>query len=188
MGQNGRVVVTRVAARAVPDRSRLLVGAGVLAAGLTLSAVYATTGVGVPCPFLALTGWSCPLCGGTRMGSALLHGDLSAAFAFNPLALIGVAVLAVLTALWGVAAAGGPAVRPPRAAGRVGRPGRRHALAGHRTGRGDRLRGAPQPALSAFLLANRLSPPSARAVERAAAGNCPDLLALIDRRTYGIYI
>ena len=124
MGQNGRVVVTRVAARAVPDRSRLLVGAGVLAAGLTLSAVYATTGAGVPCPFLALTGWSCPLCGGTRMGSALLHGDLSAAFAFNPLALIGVAVLAVLTALWGVAAAGGPAVRPPRVlaewAGRVG--------------------------------------------------------------------
>jgi hypothetical protein len=124
VGQNGRVVVTRVAARAVPDRSRLLVGAGVLAAGLTLSAVYATTGAGVPCPFLALTGWSCPLCGGTRMGSALLHGDLSAAFAFNPLALIGVAVLVVLTALWGVAAAGGPSVRPPRVladwAGRVG--------------------------------------------------------------------
>jgi len=124
VGQNGRVSATRVAARAVPDRSRLLVGASVLAAGLMLSAVYATTGVGVPCPFLALTGWSCPFCGGTRMGSALLHGDLSAAFAFNPLALIGVAVLAVLTALWAVAAAGGPKVRPPRAladwAGRVG--------------------------------------------------------------------
>jgi hypothetical protein len=59
----------------------VLVGAGVLAAGLTLSAVYATTGAGVPCPFLALTGWSCPFCGGTRMGSALLHGELSAAFA-----------------------------------------------------------------------------------------------------------
>ena len=124
MGQNGQVVVTPVSARAIPDRSRLLVGASVLGAGLTLSAVYLTTGVGVPCPFLALTGWSCPLCGGTRMGGALLQGDLSAAFAFNPLALIGVAVLAVLTVLWGVAAVGGPKVRPPQAlaawAGRVG--------------------------------------------------------------------
>jgi hypothetical protein len=108
----------------VPGRSRLLIGASVLAAGLALSAVYATTGVGPPCPFLALTGWSCPFCGGIRMGSALLHGDLGAAFAFNPLALIGVAVLAVLTVLWGLAAAGGPRVRPPRAwaawAGRIG--------------------------------------------------------------------
>ena len=124
MGQNGQVVVTPVSARAIPARSRLLVGASVLGAGLTLSAVYATTGVGVPCPFLALTGWTCPLCGGTRMGGALLQGDLSAAFAFNPLALIGVAVLGVLTVLWGVAAAGGPRVRPPRAlaewTGRVG--------------------------------------------------------------------
>ena len=50
--------------------------------------MFATTGVGVPCPFLALTGWQCPLCGGTRMGGALLHGDLAAAFAFNPLALV----------------------------------------------------------------------------------------------------
>lgn len=124
VGQNGQVVVTPVAGRAAPDRPRLLAGASVLGAGLTLSAVYATTGVGLPCPFLALTGWSCPFCGGTRMGSALLHGDLGAAFAFNPLALIGVALLAVLTALWGLAAAGGPRVRPPRAlaawAGRLG--------------------------------------------------------------------
>ena len=124
MGQNGQVVVTPVTARAVPDRFRLLVGASVLGAGVTLSAVYLTTGAGVPCPFLALTGWSCPLCGGTRMGGALLRGDLSAAFAFNPLAMIGVAVLAVLTVLWGMAAAGGPRVRPPQAlaewAGRVG--------------------------------------------------------------------
>lgn len=124
MGQNGRVAITRVAGRTVPGRSSLLVGAAVLAGGVTLSAVYATTGVGLPCPFLALTGWSCPLCGGTRMGSALLQGDLGAAFAFNPLVLIGVAVLAGLTALWAVAAAGGPTVRPLRVladwAGRVG--------------------------------------------------------------------
>ena len=49
-------------------------------AALALSALFATTGFGLPCPFLALTGWQCPLCGGTRMGSALLHGDLVSAF------------------------------------------------------------------------------------------------------------
>ena len=109
------MTATRGAARAVPTRPGLAIIAGILAGGLGLSAVYATTGIGLPCPLLALTGWSCPLCGATRMGSALLHGDLGAAFAFNPLALIGVAVLAVLAGLWAVEAAGGPAVRPPRA-------------------------------------------------------------------------
>jgi uncharacterized protein DUF2752 len=86
---------------------------GFFAAGLGLSALYATTGVGVICPFRALTGWDCPLCGGTRMGSALLHGDVAAAFAFNPVALVGIAVLGVLGVLWVLEALGGPAVRPP---------------------------------------------------------------------------
>ncbi len=87
--------------------------AGFFAVGLGLSALYATTGVGLVCPFRVATGWDCPLCGGTRMGSALLHGDVSAAFAFNPVALVAVAVLGVLGALWVVEALGGPAVRPP---------------------------------------------------------------------------
>ncbi len=109
------MTATRGAARGVLTRPGLAISAGILAGGLALSAVYAATGIGLPCPLLALTGWSCPLCGATRMGSALLHGDLGAAFAFNPLALIGVAVLIGLTGLWAVQAAGGPAVRPPRA-------------------------------------------------------------------------
>lgn len=83
------------------------------AAGLGLSVLYATTGVGLPCPFRALTGWECPLCGGTRMGGALLHGDLAAAFAFNPVALIGLGVLAVVGAAWLVELVGGPRVRGP---------------------------------------------------------------------------
>lgn len=87
--------------------------AGFFATGLGLSALYATLGVGVSCPFKAVTGWDCPLCGGTRMGSALLHGDVAAAFAFNPVALVGIAVLGVLGVLWVVEALGGPAVRPP---------------------------------------------------------------------------
>ena len=84
------------------------------AGGLALSALYATTGFGLPCPFRAITGWECPLCGGTRMGSALLHGDVQAAFLLNPLALIGLIVLGLLGVLWAVEGAGGPAIRPPR--------------------------------------------------------------------------
>ena len=84
------------------------------AGGLVLSALYATTGFGLPCPFRAIIGWDCPLCGGTRMGSALLHGDLQAAFLCNPLALISLLVLGLLGGLWAVEAAGGPAIRLPR--------------------------------------------------------------------------
>ena len=87
--------------------------AGFFATGLGLSALYATTGVGVSCPFRVVTGWDCPLCGGTRMGSALLHGDLAAAFAFNPVALVAIAALGLVGVLWVVEALGGPAVRPP---------------------------------------------------------------------------
>jgi hypothetical protein len=83
------------------------------AGGLGLSALYATTGLGLPCPFRLLTGWDCPLCGGTRMGDALLHGDVPAAFGFNPLALLGLALLGVLGVVWAVEAVGGPAFRLP---------------------------------------------------------------------------
>ena len=96
-------------------RSGLPTGAGILAGGLALSVVYATTGVGVPCPFRAFTGWQCPLCGGTRMGGALLHGDLGAAVQANPVALVAIAVLALLTILWTVELVGGPALRAPQA-------------------------------------------------------------------------
>lgn len=83
--------------------------------GLALSALYATTGIGLPCPFRAITGWQCPLCGGTRLGRALLEGDVAAAFVDNPVVLVGLVVLTVLGALWTVEALGGPAVRLPRA-------------------------------------------------------------------------
>jgi hypothetical protein len=101
------------AGRRSAARSGLPVAGGILAGGLALSAVLTTTGVGVPCPFLALTGWQCPLCGGTRMGSALLRGDLAAALSANPVALVAVVVLALLTVVWTVELVGGPAVRLP---------------------------------------------------------------------------
>ena len=89
--------------------------AGFFAYGLGMTALYAATGIGLPCPFRAITGWDCPLCGGTRMGNALLHFEIGAAFAFNPLALITLVVLGMLGVLWTVQFAGGPAIRPPAA-------------------------------------------------------------------------
>lgn len=81
--------------------------------GLGVSTLYATTGIGFPCPFRELTGWECPFCGGTRLGSALLHGDVVAAFAYNPLVFVSLVVGAVVGALWMLEALGGPKVRPP---------------------------------------------------------------------------
>lgn len=48
-----------------------------------------------PCPFKALTGWNCPLCGGLRMTHDVLHGDLSAAVVDNVFALVGLPLLVV---------------------------------------------------------------------------------------------
>jgi hypothetical protein len=48
------------------------------------------------------------------MGDALLHGDIQAAFGFNPLAFVGLVILGVLGAVWTVEAARGPAVRLPQ--------------------------------------------------------------------------
>jgi hypothetical protein len=78
------------------------------AGGLVLSTIYARTGLGVPCLFRILTGWRCPLCGSTRMGSALLHGELAEAFAWNPLVFLALAVAAGLVGLWTLEALGGP--------------------------------------------------------------------------------
>jgi hypothetical protein len=111
-GHNEKVAVSTDVRRFKPARAAGYVGA-FFAGGLALSALYATTGVGLPCPFRAVTGWNCPLCGGTRMGEALLHGEVLAAFTFNPLALVGLVILAILGALWTVEAVGGPAVRLP---------------------------------------------------------------------------
>lgn len=99
-------------------RSGLAVTGGTLAGGLALSVLYATTGIGLPCPFRALTGWQCPLCGGTRMGAALLQGDLWSAFSANPVALMAIMVLAMLSVLWTVELLGGPVLRLPRALAR----------------------------------------------------------------------
>ena len=40
------------------------------------------------CYFHELTGWYCPGCGTTRALHQLLHGNMAAAFRFNPLAIL----------------------------------------------------------------------------------------------------
>jgi hypothetical protein len=58
---------------------------------LTTAAVYlfvfepGKTGFFPPCPFRALTGFTCPGCGSTRAMYQLLHGHFLAAFMLSPL-------------------------------------------------------------------------------------------------------
>ncbi len=102
-----------VARRFDPARGLLLLG-GFGGFGIAVSGLYALTGVGFACPFRALTGWDCPLCGGTRLGDALLHGRIGAAVGDNPAVFVLLAVLTVLGGLWIIEALGGPGIRPPR--------------------------------------------------------------------------
>jgi hypothetical protein len=70
---------------------------------LTMALVWATLAVGAIylfifepgktgffpiCPFRAVTGFTCPGCGSTRGLHRLLHGDVVAAFEFNPLLIL----------------------------------------------------------------------------------------------------
>jgi Protein of unknown function (DUF2752) len=47
------------------------------------------------CPFHAITGWECPLCGSLRAIHALVHGAPFAALALNPLTIAGIAGFAL---------------------------------------------------------------------------------------------
>jgi hypothetical protein len=48
----------------------------------------ATSGFFPPCPLWYLTGWYCPGCGSLRAIHQLLHGNLRAAWAMNPLTVV----------------------------------------------------------------------------------------------------
>jgi hypothetical protein len=72
-------------------RHRLLGGIfAVVAAGMVMLEFFdpATSGVFPPCPLRYLTGWYCPGCGSLRAMHQLLHGNLSAAWALNPLTVV----------------------------------------------------------------------------------------------------
>ena len=49
------------------------------------------------CPFLLFTGCYCPGCGTLRALATLMEGDLRGAMAYNPLTVISLPILAVLT-------------------------------------------------------------------------------------------
>lgn len=86
-----------------PARTRparyVALGTGVLFAGaltyVGLADPHRAGFLAPPCPFLHLTGWFCPGCGGLRMTHDLLHGDLGAAVADNVFLLVGLPLLAV---------------------------------------------------------------------------------------------
>jgi hypothetical protein len=77
------------------------------------------------CPFHALTGWWCPLCGGLRSAYSLAHGRLGAAVQDNALFAAAVPVLLVLWLAW---VTGGPTQSPRLRALRAA-PGRRVLIA-----------------------------------------------------------
>lgn len=52
------------------------------------------------CPFKALTGWDCPLCGGLRAVNDLGHGQFAEAAHSNLLFVASIPVLVGLWALW----------------------------------------------------------------------------------------
>lgn len=52
------------------------------------------------CPFLALTGLPCPLCGGTHACAALVQGEWAQAWAANPGAVGLLALLCALALQW----------------------------------------------------------------------------------------
>lgn len=83
-----------------------------VAVGAGLGGLYLATGLGIPCPLREATGIWCPACGGTRMLSAGLRGDLVGAFWWNPFAFVVLAVVALCTVAWAVEVAGGPRWRP----------------------------------------------------------------------------
>lgn len=63
------------------------------------------------CPFLTLTGYYCPGCGGLRMVHSLTTGRPGEAFGHNPLAFLLIPVAGYLWVRWAVCSARGRAMR-----------------------------------------------------------------------------
>ncbi len=99
---SGSATSARPAAGRPRRRAAVALPVALAAGGLTYlygSSPYAGSALLLPCPLKALTGLSCPFCGGTRLTYALLHGDVAAAWSVNAFLLLAVPlVLAAL--LW----------------------------------------------------------------------------------------
>jgi hypothetical protein len=73
-------------------RREYLVAAALVTVGIGAATLWAldpaSSGVFPPCPLRYLTGLYCPGCGSLRAMHQLLHGNLAAAWAMNPLTMI----------------------------------------------------------------------------------------------------
>lgn len=78
---------SRVDLRQRPLHLAMLAALAVAAGGLCVFDP-ATSGIFPPCPLRYLTGWYCPGCGSLRAIHQLLHGNLRAAWAMNPLTVV----------------------------------------------------------------------------------------------------
>lgn len=95
---------------------------GPVAALAAVSAGIATVAVVSPeepghyptCPFLSLTGWACPGCGGLRAVHALTRGDVTTAVERNVLVVAAIPLLALIWVQW---LRHRVAERPPRGRG-----------------------------------------------------------------------
>jgi len=66
------------------------------------------------CPFRKLTGLACPGCGSTRALHRLIHGDVVAAFHFNPLFVLALPLMLYVLARYTDAAIRGKPINPNR--------------------------------------------------------------------------
>lgn len=85
-----------------PGKTRIFLFAGIVS-GLALAVVMfffnpAEYGFFPRCFFRMVTGWDCPGCGGLRATHQLLHGQVRAAFALNPLLVVAFPFVVYFTA------------------------------------------------------------------------------------------
>lgn len=97
------------------DRAAPVLLGALLALGVALVVWWhPQTGGPVLCPFLALTGWNCPMCGGLRTVYDMATADLAGAWAMNPLLVLGLPALGLVWLRWLIRAwTGRPARYPP---------------------------------------------------------------------------
>ncbi|ACQ80473.1 conserved hypothetical protein [Beutenbergia cavernae DSM 12333] len=84
-------------------RWRGVLGTGAVVAAATLLVALHDPhqpGSYLSCPFLTLTGFACPGCGGLRAVHDLVHLDLAAAWAMNPLVVVFVPITIALWLVW----------------------------------------------------------------------------------------
>lgn len=98
------------------DRSAPVLMGGLLALGVAFIVWWNPHGGGPTlCPFLALTGWSCPTCGGLRTVYDMATGDLAGAWSMNPLLVLALPGVAWLWLRWLIRSwQDRPARYPPR--------------------------------------------------------------------------